>query len=72
MKYILLLLLCCIMSGCTTKYVYVYSDDNYDCSYTNMRYIKEYVDNKKYYRNFDHFMQVNYSKLNYNRNISNF
>lgn len=74
MKYFLLLILCCILSGCSVEYIYIDQPYSYNsCTYTDMRYIKEYVNNKKNYKNFDHYMEVNYSKrLNYNRNISNF
>ena len=71
MKYILIIfaLICLLFSGCKTEYVYIQPSYNYDsCTYTDMYFIKKYVNNKEKYKSFDHYMQVNY-KVNFNRNI---
>jgi hypothetical protein len=73
-KIFLLVFILIFISGCTSEYIYV--DDGYDmqhqaCTYTAMPYIKDYVDNREKYIDYNHYMKVNYYTNDSIKNAAN-
>lgn len=74
-KIFCLLICVCCLTGCYSEYAYF--DDNYStytkgsCTYTYMPYIKDYIDNRDKYIDYNHYMQVNYFSQDAIKNAAN-
>lgn len=70
MRIFLILICLLIISGCTTEHVYLNKSYN-DCTYTDIHYIRDYVNNKDKYKDYDTYMRVNYRNYNPYFNAAN-
>ena len=72
MKIFLILICLLFISGCTIEYVYEnYKQPYNDCTYTDMHYIKDYINHKDEYVDYDTYMKINYQNSNPYINASN-